>query len=74
MCWIFFKKFLFNLVRLAIVIYQSEVQPPIDAVADHIDRLRLLDDVHKIESKKNKKNLSDAMGEGCCRDVAGVAD
>ena len=56
MCWnSSLKKILFNLVRLALVIYQSEVQPPIDAVADHIDRLRLLDDVHKIESKKKMR-------------------
>jgi hypothetical protein len=44
-----------RLARLAIIICQSEVTAANLAVADHFDRLRLFDDVHKAESKKNKK-------------------
>jgi hypothetical protein len=45
--------------RLTIVVSQSEAQPPIVAVADHFDRLRLYDDVHKNRIKKNHISLQE---------------
>ncbi len=41
-----------NHAHLALVIYQNVLQPLNLVVADRFDRLRLLDDVHKSESKK----------------------